>query len=68
MALLAGSYSRWAGGLLALVCPGTAFGVHLTAGDPNNIIHFYKNLVMTGGFLYVIVFGLGGLNLDRGKA
>jgi putative oxidoreductase len=65
LALLAGLYSRWAGALLALVCLGTAFGVHLPAGDPNNMIHFYKNLVMTGGFLYVIAFGPGGLSLDR---
>ena len=44
LALLAGFYSRWAAALLALVCLGTAFGVHLPAGDQNNMIHFYKNL------------------------
>jgi len=59
LALLAGFYSRWAAALLVLVCLGTAFGVHLPAGDQNNMIHFYKNLVMTGGFLYVIAFGPG---------
>ena len=64
LALLAGFYSRWAAALLALVCLGTAFGVHLPAGDQDNMIHFYKNLVMTGGFLYVIAFGPGGLSLD----
>jgi putative oxidoreductase len=68
LALLAGFYNRWAAALLALVCLGTAFGVHLPAGDPNNMIHFYKNLVMTGGFLYVIAFGPGGLSLDRRAA
>jgi putative oxidoreductase len=68
LALLAGFYSRWAAALLALVCLGTAFGVHLPAGDQDNMIHFYKNLVMTGGFLYVIAFGPGGLSLDRGAA
>jgi putative oxidoreductase len=68
LALLVGFYSRWAAALLALVCLGTAFGVHLPAGDPNNMIHFYKNLVMTGGFLYVIAFGPGGLSLDREAA
>ena len=57
LAQLAGVYSRWAAALLALVCLGTAFGVHLPAGDQNNMIHFYKNLVMAGGFLYVIAFG-----------
>ena len=64
LAPLAGLYSRWAAALLALVCLGTAFGVHLPAGDQDNMIHFYKNLVMTGGFLYVIAFGPGGLGLS----
>jgi len=68
LALLAGFYSRWAAGLLALVCLGTAFGVHLPAGDQDNIIHFYKNLVMTGGFLYVIASGPGSLSLERQAA
>jgi len=68
LALLAGLYSRWAAALLALVCLGTAFGVHLPAGDQDNMIHFYKNLVMTGGFLYVIAFGPGGLGLSTRAA
>ena len=68
LALLVGFYSRWAAALLALICLGTAFGVHLPAGDQDNLIHFYKNLVMTGGFLYVIAFGPGGLSLDREAA
>jgi putative oxidoreductase len=67
LALLAGFYARWAAALLALVCLGTAFGVHLPTGDQGNMIHFYKNLV-TGGFLYVIVFGPGGLSPDRQAA
>ena len=68
LALLVSFYSRWAAALLALVCLGTAFGVHLPARDQDNMIHFYKNLVMTGGFLYVIAFGPGGLSLDREAA
>jgi putative oxidoreductase len=68
LALLAGFYTRWAAALLSLVCLGTAFGVHLPAGDQDNMIHFYKNLVMTGGFLYVIALGPGGLSLDRNAA
>ena len=68
LALLAGFYSRWAAALLALLCLGTAFGVHLPAGDQGNMINFYKNLVMTGGFLYVIAFGPGGLSFDRKAA
>jgi len=68
LALLAGFYGRWAAALLALVCLGTAFSVHLPAGDQDNMVHFYKNLVMTGGFLYVIAFGAGGMSIDRESA
>jgi putative oxidoreductase len=68
LALLVGFYSRWAAAVLALVCLATAFGVHLPAGDQGNMIHFYKNLAMIGGFLYVIAFGPGGLSLDREAA
>ena len=68
LALLMGFYTRWAAALLALVCLVTAFGVHLPVGDQDNLIHFYKNLVMTGGFLYVIAFGPGGLSFDREAA
>ena len=68
LALLAGLYSRWAAALLALVCLGTAFGVQLPAGDQDNMIHFYKNLVMTGGFLHVIAFDPGGLSLSTRAA
>jgi putative oxidoreductase len=68
LALLAGFYSRWAAALLALVCLGTAFAVHLPAGDQGNMIQFYKNLVMIGGFLYVIALGPGSLSFDREAA
>jgi putative oxidoreductase len=68
LALLVGFYTRWAAALLALVCLGTAFSVHLPIGDQDNMIHFYKNLAMTGGFLYVIAYGAGGLSIDREPA
>jgi putative oxidoreductase len=68
LALLVGFYTRWAAALLALVCLGTAFGVHLPIGNQANMIHFYKNLVMTGGFLYVIAYGAGSMSIDREAA
>ena len=42
--------------------------MHLPAGDQDNMIHFDKNLVMTGGFLCVIAFGPGGLGLSTRAA
>lgn len=65
LALLAGFRARWAAALLAVLCLGTAFGVHLPVGDQANIVHFYKNLVMTGGFLYVVACGAGNLSVDK---
>ncbi len=67
-AILIGFKTRWAAALLALFCLATAFGVHLPAGDLDNMTHFYKNLVMAGGFLYVMTFGAGALSLDRKAA
>jgi putative oxidoreductase len=68
LATLVGLKTRWAAAVLVLLCLGTAFGVHLPAGDTENMINFYKNLVMTGGFLYVISFGAGAVSFDEGMA
>jgi putative oxidoreductase len=65
LGILIGFKIRWAAGLLILLCLGTAFGVHLPAGDQANMVSFYKNLVMTGGFLYVIAYGAGGMSVDK---
>ena len=63
--ILVGFLTCWAAGLLILLCLGTAFGVHLPAGDPDNMMNFYKNLVMAGGLLYVVAFGAGALAFDK---
>jgi putative oxidoreductase len=66
LAILVGYKTRWAAAVLLLLGLGTAFGVHLPAGDTENMINFHKNLVMAGGFLYVINFGAGVLSFDDG--
>ena len=65
LGILIGFKTRWAATLLVLLCLGTAFGVHLPVGDAPNMLHFYKNLVMAGGFLYVMAFGAGAISVDR---
>jgi len=67
-AVLLGFKTRWGAALLVLLCLGTAFGVHLPIGDQANMVNFYKNLVMAGGFLYVIAFGAGGMSLDKDES
>jgi putative oxidoreductase len=65
LAILVGFQTRWAAAVLILLCLGTAFGVHLRAGGVENMINFYKNLVMTGGFFYVMSFGAGAFSIDE---
>lgn len=73
LALLLGWKARWAAILLAAWCLATAVVVHLAAGLGSadagvafdNMIHFYKNLAMAGGLLYVAAFGAGRLSIDR---
>lgn len=37
---------------------------HTNFADQGQVIHFMKNLSMTGGLLYVATYGAGGLSLD----
>ena len=66
LGVLIGFKTRWAAALLLRLSLGTPFGVHLPAGNIKNMVNFYKNLVMAGGFLYVINFGAGAISFDEG--
>lgn len=65
--LLVGLKTRWVAAALAIFCLITGFAIHLPVGDTPNMINFYKNLAMTGGFLYVISYGAGALSIDGPK-
>jgi putative oxidoreductase len=65
LAILVGYQTRWAAAVLAVFCLVTGFGVHLPVGDQANMINFYKNLVMAGGFLYVVAYGPGSISIDK---
>lgn len=62
--ILVGFKARWAAAVLAIWCLITAFAFHLPAGDLPNMINFFKNLVMAGGFLYVVAYGAGAISID----
>jgi len=74
LAILLGFKTRWVAAILAIWCLITGFAVHLSAGMHSadaivaydNMIHFYKNLGMAGGLLYVVAFGAGALSVDNG--
>jgi putative oxidoreductase len=64
LAILLGFKTRLAAAVLAIWCLVTGFGFHLPVGDVPNMINFYKNLVMAGGFLYVVANGAGRFSID----
>lgn len=72
--LIAGWKTRWAAAALALFCVAAALLFHNYWAVPpdmmqNQMIHFMKNLVMTGGLLYVVAYGPGPYSVDgQGKA
>jgi putative oxidoreductase len=62
--ILIGWQTRWVALALAVFCLITGFGIHLPVGDVPNLTHFFKNLTMAGGFLYVFANGAGALSVD----
>jgi putative oxidoreductase len=74
IAILLGFRTRWAAAVLAIWSLGTGLLVHLPLGTGatdaavayDNMIHFYKNLGVAGGFLYVLAFGPGAFSIDEG--
>ncbi len=62
---LIGYRVRLMGLVLAVWSVATAMVAHYHPGDTAQMIHFYKNLCMAGGFLQVVAFGAGRLSVDR---
>lgn len=63
--LIVGFRTRAAAAVLALYCVATAVFFHADFADQNNIIHFMKNLALTGGLLQIVAFGAGALSIDN---
>jgi putative oxidoreductase len=71
IAILVGFYTRPIALLVALYTVGTAIIGHhfwtMTGGEQmNNMIHFYKNIAITGGLLALCAAGPGRFSIDRG--
>jgi len=64
LAILLGFHTRIAAFALAVFCIAAAFLVHLHPGEPMQMINFWKNIALTGGFLAVYLHGAGSLSLD----
>ena len=63
--LVAGFQTRIAASALALFSLAAAVSFHSNFADQNQMIHFLKNVMMTGGLLQVVAFGAGALSIDN---
>ena len=64
LAILLGLFIRPVAFVCAIWCVATALIAHTNFADRIQEIQFFKNMGMTGGFLYIATFGAGALSLD----
>jgi putative oxidoreductase len=65
LAIIVGWKTRVAALLLAGFCFLTATIFHHNLADEQQLIHFFKDFAIAGGFLVLLVKGAGPLSLDR---
>ena len=64
LAMLFGLFTRPVGLVLAIWCVATALIAHSNIAERAQEIQFFKNMGLTGGFLYVAALGAGAWSLD----
>ena len=62
--ILVGLLTRPVAFVLAIWCIATALIAHTNLAERAQEIQFFKNMGLTGGFLYIAVFGAGAWSLD----
>jgi putative oxidoreductase len=62
--LLFGVNTRLVALAMAIFTVATAAAFHTNFADQNQMIHFLKNLMITGGLLHVAAFGSGRFSVD----
>jgi putative oxidoreductase len=62
--LVLGYRTRLVAPLMALFTLATAIFFHHNFADQNQMIHFLKNVMLTGGLLNIAYFGAGPVSLD----
>ena len=67
-AVLVGFHARVAAAVLAVFSLAAALSFHTQFADPNQMIHFMKNVAIAGGLLQVAAFGGGRFSLDGWRA
>src|ERR1700692_3852801 len=63
--IILGYQTRIVASVFALFCLVTAVCFHTNFADPNQTLHFIKNLVMTGGLLQIVADGAVAISVDN---
>jgi putative oxidoreductase len=63
--LIVGFQTRIVALVLAAYTVVAALAFHTNFGDPDQLIHFLKNIAIAGGLLQVAAFGAGKLSVDE---
>jgi putative oxidoreductase len=63
--LVLGFRTRATAAVLAAFVAATALSFHHNFADQNQVIHFLKNIAITGGLLQVVAFGAGSFSFDN---
>ena len=63
--IIIGWQTRFVALLLAGICLMSALIFHANFADQNEMIHFMKNVALTGGFLFLVAHGGGNYALDN---
>ena len=67
LALVAGFQTRFVAAALAVFALATAVSFHGNFADQNQMIHFLKNVMITGGLFQIVAFGAGAFSIDNRK-
>ena len=65
--IIIGYQARLSAGLLAVFCIATAFIFHYDFVDQMQIISFFKNISLAGGFLFIVVNGTKEWSVEAKK-
>jgi putative oxidoreductase len=66
--ILVGLFTRPVAFVLAVWCVATALVAHTNLAERAQEIQFFKNMGLTGGFLYIAAFGARAWSLDAWRA
>jgi putative oxidoreductase len=66
--LVVGYKARAVAAVFAIYTLVAAVGFHNNLSDPEQMVNFWKNVAIAGGFLQIVAFGAGAISVDKAKA